>query len=509
MGEKQLKEEEEEIISLPRLKFPKTVMDPIHKCIQLTQLEHDLLQLPSLNRLHNIHQLGLAYLVYPAAKTSRFEHSLGVMSIASKMIYQILESATYEELKEVFSLDPSCKNFAKECRDLIQKVRLAALLHDVGHGPFSHVSELILREALEPDEIKEAMMLFNCNNERDIPVHEYFSYKMITSENSDIKNTIERYGINAGDVADLLIKKETEKEGIRLLRKIISSQLDADRLDNLLRDSHATGVPFGLSDIDRVISNLFISGYKGKYEIVVHERALRGVEDIIDSRFKMYKSVYAHHMICGLEKLLRTAIESMIKENFEGLKYEDFRPERFLNGEVDDIFIFSKLKKYQKNHPEYKGFFDRRYAPISLIKRKGDLDYFTILIRGKMGIGLGSDVISARFRNWLKALDEGNVTIEPRNDNLKNIVLLPSTKPFSPYKELIPELILVGKRGSEMPSDILVKSSYVSAINNDFKEEVDQSLRISFLIPGIQRKAAKQYQDEVSNWIAEEVAKFA
>jgi HD superfamily phosphohydrolase len=355
LTERPAEEEVKRIACLACLEYPKTIMDPIHGCIQLTELEYNLLQLPPLNRLHHIHQLGLAYLVYPAAKTSRFEHSLGVLSLASKMIYQILGSSTLKELKEIFGLEANSENFAGNCYVLIQKVRLAALLHDIGHGPFSHVTEPILREVLNEKEIKEAKALFKCKKEKDIPIHEYFSYKMITDENSIVKRAIESYyqhkpyKITAKDVADLLIKEETG-ESNRILRKIISSQLDADRMDCLLRDSHATGLPFGLIDIDRIISNTFVAEYEGSYQLIVHERALRAVEDMLDARIKMYKSLYSHHLICALEELLKEAVKSMLHK-------EDLHYQKFLEGEVDDVFVLSKLREYQK----------KRYSKHSLI----------------------------------------------------------------------------------------------------------------------------------------------
>lgn len=494
---------EEEIISLPRLKFSKTIIDPVHGCIQLTQLEYQILQLPSLNRLHNVHQLGLAYLVYPAGKTSRFEHSLGVMNIASKMVYQILESATREELKDIFNINPDPENFMKDCSLLIQKVRLAALLHDIGHGPFSHATESFLRKTLKDEEIEEAKLLFNCEKSEDIPAHEYFTYKMITDENSSIRKILESSEIkNAEEIANLLVKKETNREDVRILRKIISSQLDADRMDNLLRDSHATGVPFGLSDIDRVIHNLFITKYKGRYELVVHERALRGVEDIIDARFKMNKSVYTHHLVSALEELLRETIDSMIKKG--QIKLEDFRPEKFLDGETDDVFIYFKLREFQKNDSRFKAFFDRNYAPISLIKRENDFDDLRRLVSTKLNTS-NLDVIERNIGDWFDKIKKKEREIK-LPEELKNIVLLFTVKYISPYEPLKEESILIYQKGS-IPIDLLDYSPYIKAIN----EEIENfpTFRIAFLLPGVQKSSVKKYKEKVLNLIAEDIAKFA
>jgi HD superfamily phosphohydrolase len=479
-----------EIISLPRLEYPKIITDPVHGCIQLTELEYTLLQLHALNRLHGIHHLGLAYLVYPAAKTSRFEHSLGVLHLANKMIYQILGSATLEELKEIFGLNPNSETFANDCYIIIQKVRLAALLHDIGHGPYSHVTEPILRKALRDEEIEEAKELFNCKEEKDIPAHEYFTYRMITDGKSPIRKVIESHyenkphKINVKDVTDLLIKDEEKEDSIRILRKIISSQLDADRMDNLLRDSHATGVPFGLTDIDRVINNIFIDKYEGVYQLIVHERALRGVEDILDARIKMYKSVYSHHLVCALEELLKMAIESMVEEGELKPKYKDFRPENFLKGEIDDTFIYFKLREYQKTHPEFKAFFDRRYIPIALIKRETDLIDFIEETRRKLPIRTSEEEIADNFSRWLEKLKK-----EEHKQRYK-IILLPSSKPFSPYVIKGEERILIGKKGKR-PVDLLEMSPYIKSLNEEARK-TGKFFRMSFLIPKTQKRNIKE-----------------
>ena len=486
-------------------------MDPIHGCIPLTQLEYDLLQLPALNRLHNIHHLGLAYLVYPAAKTSRLEHSLGVMHIASKMVYQILETSTPKEIKDVFDLNPSRREFAKNCYNLIQKVRLAALLHDIGHGPYSHVTESFLRKTLRDSEIKEAMDLFECKKEKDIPGHEYFSYRMLVDDSSEIKKIIESHKqckIKTEEIAELLIKKETGNEATRILRKIISSQLDADRMDNLLRDSHATGVPFGLTDLNRVIHNIFISEYNGKYELVVHERALRGVEDILDARIKMYKSVYSHHLICALEKLLEEAINLMINDQL--LKKEDFRFEKFLEGESTDDLIYFKLKEYQKNRPEFRAFFDRRYIPVAIIKRDLDVKNFIEEIGSSIRKEIHRNEVIKMFENWLKALEQKGVKMKISGESFfKDLMVLPSIKSFSPYKTLTEEeRILVGRKGGK-PMDLLVASPYVESLNREAEESQNAFFRLSFLFPNTPKNEEKKYFKKVKNILIKSIINSA
>lgn len=415
-------------VQIPELMYKKIIRDPLHGYIQLTNVEYELLQLPALNRLHNIHHMGMGYLVYPGAKTSRFEHSLGVMNIASKMVRQIFQSASGEIVKDIFGLDPKkTERFEKRCRELIQIVRLAALLHDVGHGPYSHTTEGILQKAIErevangnTDIEEEADSWFGKEvSNKDFPAHEYFSCKMIDSDDSDIKRVIEdSLGENgticvAGLLMDKMIPPQDRipEKGIRFLKKIISWHFDADRMDYLLRDAYATGVSFGLTDIERIIMHLLIVEDKqGEKELAIDEHALMCIEDMIDARFKMYKWVYNHHLKVAFEELMERAIESLIDKD---LKWEDFLWTAFQKGQTDDAYISYQLFKNQKDW--FKGLFDRRYAPISLFKRPEDHKDFEEEIKSKMGRDMDNNIIVREIGKYLKGNEESER--EPSNES--------------------------------------------------------------------------------------------
>jgi hypothetical protein len=485
-----------ELMTIKGINYQKVIMDPIHGCIPITQLEYEILQLPIMNRLHYIHHLGLAYMVYPSAKTSRFEHSLGVTHIASKIIHRILETATTDELK-VFKLNPNSKKFIQDCQNLIQKVRLAALLHDVGHGPYSHVTEPFLRKSLKSYERKEALKLFQCKKE-ELPAHEYFSYKIITDPESGVEKITEKYGIRTKEIAELLIKKPTKDEGVKVLRKIISSQLDADRMDSLLRDSHATGVPFGITDVDRVIHNIYLQEYDGIYELVVHERALRGIEDIIDARFKMHLTIYNHHLVVALEELLREAIRKMTDANI--LNYENFHYTNFLKMESDDVTINFKLKEYKNEL--FKGLIDRRYAPVSLFKTQMESYDFVETVR-KLKVEVPHETAREKIFDWFNKYKMGEIKFKPRKRKLKNILLLPSIKPFSPYKELTEERILVGKGKNKGIRSLLAASPYVTQINELWRKF--PYFCVSYILTNIRKYEAKTYREEILKLMATQI----
>lgn len=500
-----------EITPIAEPQYEKIITDPIHKCIRLTKPEYEILQLPAFNRLHNIHQLGLAYLVYPPGKTSRFEHSLGVTAIASKMICQLVRSTSAEELKELFNLNPNLNKFFKSCASLIQKVRMAALLHDVGHGPFSHVTEPFLLRSLSVDDVEEAKNLFQVKREHEIPVHAYFSYKMIIDKKSSIKKIIRKYQKNIGfepeDVAKLLTKEKDISDDVKILRKIIASQLDADRMDNLLRDSHATGVPFGITDIDRVIHHLFIQKYKGDYELVVHERALKSVEDILDARFKMHKSIYNHHLVVALEEILRTAMDLMIDSE---ISPETFHFKRFLDGEVDDVYLQCKLRKVL-NHGDtnqllktlLRVLFDRRYAPISLIKRPRDFDEFKDKIIAYIKKRAEKEVKKG-IPAWLKEIKEGKIKFEHKD--IKNVILIPVTKPFSPYAASKGEQIFIIEKEGGMPLEITEISTYIEMLNDEW--EKFPAFRIFYIIPNVTKEKERKFKKRIVEQLIKSIGEY-
>ncbi|MDD1672812.1 MAG: HD domain-containing protein, partial [Methanomicrobiales archaeon] len=185
----------------------KFIKDPVHGYIEVkTGMEKFLDSLP-LQRLRHIRQLGFAYLVYPGANHSRFEHSLGTMHLASLM----------------------CRNFDMD-EEVSRIVTVAALLHDCGHGPFSHATEAFMKEYTGRG-------------------HEQIEY-LLTSE--PLMSLLEDASINPNEIGEIL-------EGRHPLSTIIHGDLDVDRMDYLLRDAHYTGVPYGTVDAQRLIQNILLS----------------------------------------------------------------------------------------------------------------------------------------------------------------------------------------------------------------------------------------------------------
>lgn len=224
----------------------KVFKDPIHGFIRVTDmLIWKLIETPQFQRLRRIKQLGGTHIVYPTAEHSRFSHSLGVYFIARRMIDVLGKQGT---------------KFNEEERMLIL---CAALLHDLGHGPFSHSVEEILH-------IK----------------HEHFTRRILL-EDTDINRLLEDYKPGfAQKVSDVIEKKYPN----HLIVSLISSEIDADRLDYLLRDSYFTGTSYGEIDLERMLRTMRVE--EGK--IVFKHSGMHAIEDYLFSRYQMYWQVYLH-----------------------------------------------------------------------------------------------------------------------------------------------------------------------------------------------------------------------
>ena len=244
----------------------KFIRDSIHGNLPLDPFEIEVLDYPQLQRLRRVKQLGFISLIYPGANHSRFEHSIGTMHLASKLADQL--------------------ELSKDDKDL---VRIAGLLHDAGHGPFSHVSEAVL--GVNHEEITAFVI-------EKTSIHDKLSEKFDTKEIIDIIN------------------------GEGKLGPIISGDLDMDRMDYLIRDSHYTGVAYGVIDTERIISNL-----KLERELILDIKGVQAAESALTARYLMYPSVYQHHTTRIINAMFRRCLRDLINQDSldpkDMYKYDD------------------------------------------------------------------------------------------------------------------------------------------------------------------------------------------
>jgi HD superfamily phosphohydrolase len=227
------------------------VRDPIHKDIRLDAMGRELVDAPRMQRLRRIHQLGTGNLVYPGANHTRFEHSLGAYHLAGLAADAV--GAGQDERKAVMA---------------------AALLHDIGHGPFSHTADPLYRDFLRK-------------------THEDVTIDAL--QKGALADILERHGVKPKSVADLI-------HGEGPLGRLVSGDLDVDRMDYLVRDSHYTGVHIGV-DLARLVGDLALTP-KG---VAIREGSLPAAEMLLVTRLQMYATVYFHHTLRVAERMIERA----------------------------------------------------------------------------------------------------------------------------------------------------------------------------------------------------------
>ena len=271
----------------------KVINDTIHGQFKLEGVLENLLKTPEMNKLSHIKQLGLAHLVFPGAHHTRFEHSLG----ASHIVGRIADSLSME----------------KQDKDTIQA---AAMLHDVGHGPYSHTLEHILAErgGMDHMEVTKGIIL----GEYDVLVGDE---ENTFSERQMIPDILERNDLDPKLVSSLITGADasgTERSLLnwtegrdhfsdddRTMAQLIHGPVDCDQLDYLLRDSHFTGVKHGVVDHNRIIECIRSQGG----DIAIEQGGLSALEGMLVARGLMYSAVYFHRVTRVTEVMLSRAVE--------------------------------------------------------------------------------------------------------------------------------------------------------------------------------------------------------
>ena len=290
---------------------------PVHGFIRLNDWEMGIISQPAFQRLRRIRQLAWTDYVYPGAMHTRFEHSLGVMHTAT-LLYDAIVRNSREVLETELAYDDA--GFQR----YRQLVRLAALLHDVGHGPFSHAGEDLLPSN---ETTKEQYG------------HEDYSAAIVRKHlRSAIEDhpTCTNYGFSADDVAALIGGTAGAKQGI-FWRDIISGQMDADRMDYLLRDSHHIGVEYGRFDLHRLVSTVqAIPAVEGRPpRLGISRGGWHAAEALVLARYFMFTQVYFHKTRVAYDIHLRGALGDILPDGKfpspegehleEFLKWDDWR----------------------------------------------------------------------------------------------------------------------------------------------------------------------------------------
>jgi hypothetical protein len=364
----------------------KIINDPVFGFIKIRRgLLYDIVQHPLFQRLNRIVQLGLASVVYPGARHTRFQHSLGALHLMSEAVKSLTEKGIY-----IFDMEE-------------EAVQAAILMHDIGHGPFSHVLENTLISGIS---------------------HEEISLMMMEQINRDLKGQL--------NLAISIFKDEYPN---KIFHQLISSQLDMDRLDYLRRDSFYTGVTEGNIGSARIIKMLNVADDR----LVVDAKGIYSVENYLTTRRLMYWQVYLHKTTVGYEKILVNALKRaklLAREGREifaspALAYFlnndidaawfDSHEEALSNyAELDDSDIWSALKVWRHHDDKILAtlatdLVDRRLFKVEVTEEPPTEEYLAA-IRSRIVDAMG---ISNEDASYMMSLTEiGKDMYNPEDDSI-------------------------------------------------------------------------------------------
>lgn len=302
------------------------IRDPVHGSIPIHDAEIEILEHPFFQRLRNIKQLGFSEYVFPGATHTRYLHSIGVMNVSTLVFNYLFRDQTSRDILR-----------------LKETLRLGCLLHDIGHAPLSHSTESVMPMV---SELKLPKRFLDLAVDRQA-THEDYTIKSITDSSftPSFKGVTAEFGVEPSAVAELVIGETSDPAyftvgGVNyfpLLHQLVSSEMDCDRMDYLLRDSYFCGVSYGKFDLDWIIDNLKICEENGLAYLGISERAISTFDDFLLSRFHMFMMVYFHYRAVCLEQMLLRYFESAPTEYRIPSNIEAYL-------EHDDPFLYKVLK---------------------------------------------------------------------------------------------------------------------------------------------------------------------
>lgn len=301
------------------------VRDPVHGSIAINDSEIEILEHPFFQRLRNIKQLGFSEYVFPGATHTRYLHSIGVMNVATLVFNSLFKDQT-----------------SRDVLRLKESLRLGCLLHDIGHAPLSHSTESVMPL------VSELKLPKQFQGKDRQATHEDYTIKSITDSSftESFKGVTKEFGIEPFAIAELVIGETSNPayftvNGINyfpLLHQLVSSEMDCDRMDYLLRDSYFCGVSYGKFDLDWIIDNMKICVENNEAFLGISERAISTFDDFLLSRFHMFMMVYFHYRAVCLEQMLLRYFQNGTNEYSIPADIESYL-------EHDDSYLYRVLKK--------------------------------------------------------------------------------------------------------------------------------------------------------------------
>lgn len=303
------------------MKLPYEIRDPLHGPIPVAAEEMKVIDTPFVQRLRGIKQTGFAELAFPGATHNRYSHSLGAFHLAGRAFDQIFNDYPWKSREEAARLRSS--------------LRIAALLHDIGHGPLSHAIE----QAMPPRK--------EINGREGQATHEDYTEAIIRSSalthkleevySSDFHKAVISLIRAENELPEFFIAGKDEINFFPILSSLISGELDVDRMDYMFRDSLYCGIPYGQFDRDWIFSNLLYHRENNELFLALDSRAIYALEDFLLSRYHMYLMVYLHHKSVVYDEMLYQFLCSGDHQTRLPSSVEEYL-------KVDDHWLLEKLR---------------------------------------------------------------------------------------------------------------------------------------------------------------------
>lgn len=320
---------------MPNFNF-KQVNDAIHGVIGISELESDIISTPAFQRLHNVKQLGLAFLIFPGANYSRFSHSVGACHLAGRM------------------LDAIQRNCNRSLNDKqIQEVRVAALLHDVGHYPFSHVLEKPIKNHYSKTLIDKTNTTTPNPSKVTAPRKAlklpppFYDHEGLGGElvelSADIKEALEKHGHSGKEISSLLLKQKPSD-----FVSLISADLDCDRLDYLSRTAHYAGVPYGKVDVEYIINQMTMDENN---RVCINKRGLKAADHFLIARYYDYNQTTFHKTLSGIEIFQQDIVLELLERGLLKCSGQNMH-EKITNqswANFDDHYLMEMMRNCRKD----------------------------------------------------------------------------------------------------------------------------------------------------------------